>query len=218
MKTPTRVAALLGCTMLAISLVGCAASTTAAPEATNIIPTAKVTASTDTGARPTKDPTSGVAAEHNDADVTFAQMMTIHHQGALEMARLAVQQAESDEVKDLATTIEAAQGPEIELMGSWLSAWGEPREPAGHAGMDHGGMDMNGMSQEQVMTELLQKTGTDFDGQFLSSMIAHHEGALMMAEEQQRDGNNPESLQLAQLIIDAQQTEIQQMQQLLKNL
>jgi len=40
----------------------------------------------------------------------------------------------------------------------------------------------------------------------------------MMAEEHLRDGNNPESLQLAQLIIDAQQTEIQQMQQLLKNL
>ncbi|RMB57054.1 DUF305 domain-containing protein [Tessaracoccus antarcticus] len=207
MKSPTRVAAVLGGTLLAISLAGCAA-TTASPEATTSAPSTAVAAPSD----------PGVAAEHNDADVTFAQMMTVHHQGALEMSELAAQQATSPDVKDVAATIEAAQLPEIQLMESWLTAWGEPLQASDHAGMDHGGMDMNGMSQEQVMTELRKGTGADFDNQFLTAMIAHHEGAVVMAEEQLRDGSNPEALDLAQRIIDAQKTEIQQMQQLLQDL
>ena len=216
MKSSTRSAAALGGTMLAISLAGCAATSSAAPDATTISPPA--TASTATGARPTNSPASGVAAEHNDADVTFAQMMTVHHQGALEMSELAARQATSSDVKVVAATIQGAQLPEIQLMQSWLTAWGAPLEPSGHAGMDHEGMDMNGMSQGQVMTELQQKTDADFDNQFLSSMIAHHEGAVVMAEVELRDGSNPHALELAQRIIDAQQVEIQQMQQLLKNL
>ena len=218
MKPPTRVAAVLGGTLLAISLAGCAANTTASPEATVSAPSATAAASTDSGTQPTSGADSSVTAEHNDADVTFAQMMTVHHQGALEMSELAAQQATSSEVKDVAATIEAAQLPEIQLMGSWLTAWGEPLQPSDHAGMDHGGMDMNGMSQEQVMTELRQGTGADFDNQFLTAMIAHHEGAVVMAEEELRDGSNPEALELAQRIIDAQKTEIQQMQQLLQDL
>lgn len=157
-----------------------------------------------------------VAAEHNDADVTFAQMMTIHHVGALEMSELAVEKGDSDELRGLAATIQAAQGPEIELMESWLTSWDEPLEPAGHEGMDHGGMDMDGMSQEQVMDELRQASGSEFDKQFLTSMIAHHEGAVMMSEEELRDGQNPDALELAQQIIDAQESEIQEMQQLLQ--
>lgn len=218
MKSPTRVAALLGGTMIAISLAGCAASTTASPEATASIPAATAAASTPADAQPTNDSSKGISAEHNDADVTFAQMMTIHHQGALEMSELAAQQATSSDVKEIAATIESAQLPEIQLMQSWLTAWGEPLEPSDHAGMDMSGMDMNGMSQEQVMAELQQKSGADFDNQFLSSMIAHHEGAVVMSAEELQDGNNPEALELAQRIIDAQQSEIQQMEQLLKNL
>ncbi len=217
-KPPTRIVALLGGTVLAISLAGCAANTAAAPAVTTAVPMATATASTTTEAEPTDGPASAVPAAHNDADVTFAQMMTIHHEGALEMAELAVEQAGSDEVKDLAATIEAAQLPEIELMESWLTAWGEPMEASGHAGMDHGGMDMDGMSQEQVMAELQQTSGADFDKQFLTAMIAHHEGAVMMAEEELGDGENSEALELAHLIIDSQQTEIQQMQEYLKNL
>ena len=69
---------------------------------------------------------------HNDADVMFAQQMIVHHQGAIEMADLAPTRAGSQQVKDLAATIKAAQTPEIEQMTGWLQAWGS-------------GTDMNGM-------------------------------------------------------------------------
>ncbi|WP_406723840.1 DUF305 domain-containing protein [Streptomyces sp. GD-15H] len=62
----------------------------------------------------------------NDADVTFAQMMTPHHEQALEMAKLADGRASDAEVKALAGEIEKAQDPEIQTMKSWLKTWGKP--------------------------------------------------------------------------------------------
>ncbi|MDO5737391.1 MAG: DUF305 domain-containing protein [Propionibacteriaceae bacterium] len=214
MNPTNRAVALVGGLVLAISLAGC--GTAAEDPGSSTGDPVSSAPSTAPATQPTEDSSSSASVEHNDADVTFAQMMTVHHEGALEMAKLAAQRADSGNVKDLAAKIEAAQLPEIELMERWLTVWEEPLEPEGHAGMDHGGMDMNGMSQEEVMAELEQKTGPDFDTQFLTAMIAHHEGAVVMSEEELTDGLNPEALDLAQAIIDAQQSEIQEMQQLLE--
>ncbi|MGV8845362.1 DUF305 domain-containing protein [Tessaracoccus sp.] len=205
-------AAMLGGVLL-VALAGCSTAPTAGPSASTDGPTATPMAST-----PAKAPTNGSPAEHNDADTVFAQMMTVHHEGALEMSALAVEKAESKDVGDLAATIEAAQEPEIELMQSWLTAWDEPLAPSGHAGMDHGGMDMNGMTQEQVMAELQQESGAGFDEQFLTAMIAHHEGAVMMADVELSTGQNADALDLARRIIDAQESEIEQMKQLVQDL
>jgi uncharacterized protein (DUF305 family) len=64
-------------------------------------------------------------AEHNAADVTFAQDMIPHHQQAVEMSQLAADRAESAEVLELAEEIEGAQAPEITLMTGWLQEWDE---------------------------------------------------------------------------------------------
>lgn len=156
-----------------------------------------------------------VSADHNDADTMFAQMMIVHHEGAIDMSELAPTRAGSPEVKDLAERISAAQGPEIEQMTSWLSAWGEPTEAGGHAG--HEGMDMNGMSQEEMMAQLEGLSGADFDEAFLRGMIAHHEGAVEMSETQLAEGENPEALALAEKIIADQEAEIDEMRGLLEN-
>ena len=144
-------------------------------------------------------------------------MMIVHHQGAIEMADLAAQQAQSADVKALAERISAAQGPEIETMSGWLAAWGEDPMPAESdmPGMDHSGMDMDGRSQEEVMAELRGLSGADFDRQFLTSMIAHHQGAIEMAQTQLADGRDPQAIELAQKIIADQEAEIEEMQGLL---
>ncbi|TRW45742.1 DUF305 domain-containing protein [Georgenia yuyongxinii] len=162
---------------------------------------------------------SDVDAAHNDADTEFAQMMIVHHQGAIEMADLAVEKAESEEVRSLAEGISAAQGPEIDQMTSWLEAWGEETSPmGGHDGMDHGGMDMNGMSQDAAMGHLGGQSGTEFDNNFLELMIAHHEGAVEMAQTELDNGENAEALELARKIIDDQEAEIAEMESLLQNI
>lgn len=117
-----------------------AGSTTAAPAATSSI------ASTSTAAASGGMMSGGMSSAgamntgpHNDADVTFAQQMIVHHQGAIEMTDLALTRAASQEVKDLAIAIKAAQAPEIEQMTGWLQAWGAGMTPtsmmSGAAGM-----------------------------------------------------------------------------------
>ncbi len=218
MNIPKRIVSVVGSLVLVVGVSACGNDNTAEPDAAPTVPAASSAAPAAADAQTADDSRLEVAMNHNEADVTFAQMMTIHHEGALEMAGLAAVKAESEEVQTAAATIEKAQLPEIELMQSWLTAWDEPLAPSGHAGMDHGGMDMDGMSQEEVMTELAGVSGVDFDRQFLTAMTAHHEGAVMMAEQELNDGLNPDALELAQDIIDDQKQEIEEMQELLDNL
>lgn len=178
------------------------------------------TGTTDTAATPAAEQTGATEpVTFNDADTEFAQMMTVHHEGALEMAAFAAEEASTEEVRALAERIEAAQQPEIDLMTSWLQRWDqEMPDEAEHGAMDHGGMDMGGLSQEEAMEELRGLSGTDLDRRFLELMIEHHRGAVEMAETQRQDGENPEAVELAGRIIDDQQTEITEMERLLADL
>jgi uncharacterized protein (DUF305 family) len=153
------------------------------------------------------------AADHNDADVTFAREMVPHHEQALEMARLAATQAESPQVQDLARRIEAAQDPEITTMERWLAAWGESERDGGTA--DHGGDA--GLMSEQEMSELRQANGATFDRLFLEMMVRHHESAIEMAVQELDMGKFPEAKQLAREIRDAQRAEVDEMRALLSS-
>ena len=161
-------------------------------------------------------------ADHNEQDVTFATEMIPHHAQAVQMSEMAVDNAESQEVKDLAADISAAQEPEIEQMSAWLEAWGEnvPDTSGGDmGGMDHGGMDgmedMPGMMSSDEMDELESASGSAFDEMFLSMMIEHHEGAIEMAQTEQTDGEYPDAIDLAQTIEETQESEIESMKELL---
>ena len=54
--------------------------------------------------------------DSTDVNTDFAQMMITHHQSAIDMAELAEDRAERDELKDLAKAIISAQEREIEVM------------------------------------------------------------------------------------------------------
>ena len=161
--------------------------------------------------------TSSTAAvsSHNGADVTFAQMMIAHHQQAIEMADLAADRASNPQVKDLADRIKAAQGPEMTTMTGWLDDWGAS---ASMPGMDHGDMEMGGMPGSMSsadMDRLMGLSGSEFDRQFLTMMIGHHQGAIDMAETEQADGVNPDAVALAGQIVADQTAQISEMQTLL---
>ncbi|MDR7085570.1 uncharacterized protein (DUF305 family) [Aeromicrobium panaciterrae] len=153
-------------------------------------------------------------AEHNDADVEFAQQMIPHHEQAVEMADLVPGADASPEVVELAAQIKAAQAPEIKQMKRWLKDWGASAI-ADHD-MDH--MDMgDGMLSDDELRDLGRATGADFDRLWLTGMIAHHEGAITMAKAELVDGKDTAARKLAQAIIDGQQKEIATMKGLLAN-
>lgn len=67
------------------------------------------------------------------------------------------------------------------------------------------------------MAELREGLRRRIRQELLTAMIAHHEGASVMVEDELREGQSPDALLLAQDIIDVQETEVQQMQQLLQD-
>ncbi|GGS75250.1 DUF305 domain-containing protein [Streptomyces cinerochromogenes] len=159
---------------------------------------------------------SASAGAHNAQDVAFAQGMIPHHQQALEMAELADGRAASAEVKDLASRIEKAQGPEIRTMTGWLKSWGEEVPMAGMDHSGHAGMSgMSGMMGEADMTALKKAHGKDFDTRFLTLMIEHHQGAVTMATTEKGKGRYSAATAMADDIVTAQNAEIKEMKKLL---
>ena len=110
------------------------------------------------------------AADVNNADMQFTMMMIPHHEQAVEMADMILAKDGIDErVLTLAEQIKAAQGPEIELMESWLDEWGTPMG-------DMDGMDHGGMMSDTDMQALEDATGAEASRLFLEQMIVHHRG------------------------------------------
>jgi uncharacterized protein (DUF305 family) len=68
--------------------------------------------------------TSGLRGKSGDAfDKAFISEMIIHHEGAVEMAKLVLSTSKRAELRSLANDIISAQTREIEMMRSWLSSW-----------------------------------------------------------------------------------------------
>lgn len=203
---------------------GAEASATATGSAPAATPAATDTATPSATESATSSATGSaekVSAEHNDADVMFAQMMIPHHQQAVEMSEMLLAKDEIPaEVAEFAQKVIDAQGPEIERMNAMLTAWGEDPVDTdgmgGMEGMDHGGM--SGMMSEEDMAALDQAQGTEAARLYLEQMTAHHKGAVDMAKDEAKDGQNPQAVQLAEQVIADQEAEITEMQQMLDKL
>ena len=159
---------------------------------------------------------ASASAQFNDADVMFAQMMYPHHAQAVEMADMTQGRTDNPDVLSLASAIAAAQQPEMDQMTSWLTEWGQPAPSTDMGSMD--GMDHSsgsGMMTPQDMDALTALSGPEFDRAWLTMMIAHHTGAIEMANTEIADGSNPDAQEMARTIVDTQQQEIDTMQQLL---
>lgn len=78
----------------------------------------------------------------------------------------------------------------------------------------HAGMQMEGMLSQAQMRQLEQADGERAAHLYVSHMIAHHQGAIAMAEDELSDGQNPQALALAAAIVEAQESEVQELMQL----
>ena len=206
----------LSATALAATLALAGCSTGTGPGSTGTSTTGAESSSTSGPA----SSSAAAAAEHNAADVMFAQMMIPHHAQAVEMSDMMLAKKDIPaEVTALATKIKAAQGPEIETMTGWLTSWNEPTQaPTGHDMSTHGTGGMAGMMSDADMKKLDAAQGTEAAKLFLTQMIAHHEGAVMMAKTETAGGKNSNAVSLSKAIVTAQEAEIQEMQALLAKL
>lgn len=149
----------------------------------------------------------------DDFDKAFLADMIVHHQGAVEMADLALKHSNRAEIKELSQEIIKAQAKEITDMERWQKAWGYGgTEPHDHSSMNHGDNSMDMSSHiDMMMGELRGKTGDKFDKAWLEQMIIHHQGALNMAAPGEKNAKHQELKGLSKEVVTAQSKEIRQM-------
>jgi uncharacterized protein (DUF305 family) len=139
-------------------------------------------------------------------DERFIDAMVPHHQGAIEMAEVALENAEHEEVRALAEHSVSAQEAEIEeLRVIKREEFGTSEVPVGMSAED-----MEGMGMMMGPRELADQE--PFDRTFIDNMIPHHESAIEMANAALKESENPEIREIAGAIVGAQEKEIAQMQ------
>ena len=161
-----------------------------------------------------------------EADAEFMTGMIVHHAQALLMAALAPDRGASVPIRTLAARITNAQRDEIALMQGWLRDRSLPvPEPhvMGTALMVHGAGDhahhMPGMLTDQQLRALEQSRDTAFDRAFLTYMIQHHRGAVVMVDSliaTPGAARDQTTFRLASDVQADQRTEIARMERMLQ--
>jgi uncharacterized protein (DUF305 family) len=160
-------------------------------------------------------------------DVEFMQGMIMHHAQAVEMTALIESHTENKDVRLLGARIGQSQSDEMKFMKRWLEARGEPVKPSmpEMQGMDMPGHDMSGhhmlmpgMLTPKQMDALRKAKRAEFDHLFLTGMIQHHNGALIMVKDlfdTAGAGQDAELFNFATDVDSGQRAEIRIMQTLL---
>jgi uncharacterized protein (DUF305 family) len=170
----------------------------------------------------------------SEADTSFMQGMIMHHSQAVEMVELLRTRSHNKTLQALAKRISISQTDEIKYMKKWLEDRGKPLS-TGDGHMDHmgdmkgmgpmDGMDMGsmplmpGMLTPQQMQALTKASGPVFDHLFLTGMIQHHTGALVMVEDlfdTPGAGQDAVLFDFATDVDNTQRAEIRIMQSMLK--
>lgn len=153
-------------------------------------------------------------------DIEFMQGMIMHHAQAVEMVDLMESRTENKDLRLLGARISHTQADEMNFMKRWLVNRGELIEME-MSGMGHSGhhqMMMPGMLSAKQMDVLKKAKGADFDRLFLTGMIQHHNGALIMVKElfdTAGAGQDAELFNFATDVDSGQRAEIRIMQAML---
>ena len=171
---------------LAVSLTVCAQQAERQPAD----PATPVVVQPGAPGQPTRTLTESTRATlppRSSADVQFMQGMIMHHAQAVEMTALIVSHTDNKDLRLLGARISHSQSEEIRFMQRWLATRGEPLSLAmpEMPGMDMSSqpMLMPGMLTPKQMEALRKAKGAKFDQLFLTGMIQHHNGALIMVKE-----------------------------------
>lgn len=157
-------------------------------------------------------------ASWNAADATYLTMMIGHHRQALDLSELADSRAADGRVRALAESIDAGQSREIIVMATWLVDHGYPEPTLAEVDAMSATGGMPGMLAPRQLSVLSTADGAAFDRLFLTGMIQHHQGAVVMAERLLGAGEDERVNQMAAEVIAAQNGEIRRMRALLETL
>ncbi|HEY1075291.1 MAG TPA: DUF305 domain-containing protein [Fontimonas sp.] len=177
---------------------------------------------------------TAVPATPGPVDIGFAQSMALHHQQAIGMAQLMLDERPTPLVT-LARSIAGAQLLELGEMRGWLRLWNAPlvAERQGMEWMRLGSRPLDetlqrylldcqraptgmvGLATDDELNRLRLLDGRARDKHFLTLMLAHHQGAIPMAQFAAAEGRVPAVRDLAGRIVLEQSEEIYRIQRTL---
>lgn len=141
-------------------------------------------------------------------DIQYLDGMSQHHRDGIKMMEMAVDKAQSQEIKSMARRMMDDQKKEIEELKSI-------REHVKADAPEAINMKMPGMmSMDKEMAKLESSSGSDFDQHFLKTMTSHHQGAVKMSDAALKQAKHAEVKAKAQEIHDKQKKEIVDMKQM----
>lgn len=174
---------------------------------------------------------------NTSAEAGFARDMQVHHQQGVELAMIVRDLTDDDATRLLAYDIATVQAQQSGQMYGWLAEWGLPQAPPepsmtwmtrpaddGGAHDGHGSGDgaahepgepMPGLATPEQIAELRTLEGVEAERMFLELMIAHHRGAVDMAEAVLARSSYPVVVSLAESIVRSQESEIGLMEDML---
>ncbi|KOG39216.1 DUF305 domain-containing protein [Streptomyces resistomycificus] len=172
-----------------------------------------------------EDGGSGTVPAADSADAGFARDMAVHHQQAVEMSYIVRDRTGDEEVRRLAYDIAQTQANQRGMLLGWLDLWGLPKVSAdspmtwmGMGAMPAGkdGALMPGMATDTELKKLGTLNGKQAEIFFLQLMTDHHKGGIHMAEACVERCDVGVEKQLAQGMVQGQESEIQLMADMLK--
>jgi uncharacterized protein (DUF305 family) len=169
---------------------------------------------------------------NTSAEAGFARDMQVHHDQGVELANIVRDLTTDEPVRLLALDIAAVQGQQSGQLYGWLTEWGLPqaaREPSmtwmsrpgrsvdghTHAAAHSPGAPMPGLATAEQIAELNAASGIEAERIFLTLMIAHHQGAVDMAEAALDRAANTSVLAFATAVVRSQAAEIDLMTRML---
>ncbi|MFF1445236.1 DUF305 domain-containing protein [Streptomyces sp. NPDC058295] len=161
----------------------------------------------------------------DSADAGFARDMAVHHQQAVEMSYIVRDRTTDEDVRRLAYDIAQTQANQRGMLLGWLDLWGLPKVssdgPMSWMGMGpmadgEDGALMPGMATGTELAKLGTLNGKQAEILYLQLMTDHHKGGIHMAEGCVAKCSVGVEKRLAQGMVEAQQSEIDLMTDLLK--
>jgi len=148
-----------------------------------------------------------------DADQDFANMMILHHQGAIDMANKELEKGNDQTIKAMAQQIVAKQTSEKAGLTTWLQSHISTPNAEGQA------FDAETMKEMEKMKNWkdIQVLTGDTDEDFAALMIIHHQTATDNASAILHHGHHDEIKEMAKMMIEDQNKEITDLAAWLKN-
>lgn len=160
-----------------------------------------------------------------NVDQDFANMMIVHHQGAINMSNQVLQSGDNDEITSRARELITRKQQEMEQLQQYASNQQGTTDQTGTTGQEgtsnqQGATGQQGDPAQQLraategtMEQLQQQElNGDADHDYAHLLIMHFEDAIEMAQVELQHGQDPELKRLAQQIVDENQRQISELE------